>query len=151
MTYSPTDDPTDAPSMSPIQTLVPTDNPTHVYGAAQVITDFEPKLDALGNSIIPTSSTTRMTEASPDAPVTFCFGGCKGANEICVGNQNNPQTIDDESELFLASTTPLLSFCTQKYELHLVLQLVQAAKMAKPSGLVTLTVCLSPCIKNLVR
>lgn len=54
-------------------------------------------LDVFGNSITPTASIIRQAQ-SPDPPVTFCFGGCKGANEICVGNQNNPQTIDDESE-----------------------------------------------------
>ena len=62
-----------------------------------MITELEPVLDVFGNSITPTASITRQAQ-SPDPPVTFCLGGCKGPNEICVGNQNNPQTIDDESE-----------------------------------------------------
>ena len=74
-----------------------------------MVTDHEAKrdgLDIIDNSIIPTASTTRlmeeMSEGGPEPPVTWCFGGCKNANEKCVGNQNNPQTIDDESKTSLA-------------------------------------------------
>lgn len=66
---------------------------------------------------MPTASVTRQTEAGgPEPPVTFCMGGCKGANEICVGNQNNPQTIDDESESSVAvSIRFFIMRCSHSY------------------------------------
>jgi len=82
-TYEPTKKPTKEPTLSPIITESPTDGPTLVFGAAQVFGDGSP------------SPVSRSTEVSPDAPITFCFGGCKNANEKCVGNQNHPQNIND--------------------------------------------------------
>jgi len=41
------------------------------------------------------SSATRSTLAAEAPPVTWCQGGCSDGHE-CVGNQNHPQTIDDE-------------------------------------------------------
>ena len=32
----------------------------------------------------------------PNAPITFCLGGCPSITEQCVGNQNHPQGISDD-------------------------------------------------------
>lgn len=116
--------PTELPSYSP--TPLPTSKPTQIYGAAQVFTSSEPVpqgepaaesepfaevepaagsdgLEAFVDSVGPTASITRLAEETSEGepksegPVTWCMGGCPNAADLCVGNQNNPQAIDDET------------------------------------------------------
>ncbi len=78
-----TNAPSHISSLSPISTDEPTDSPTHIFGAAQVA----------GSSPSPVA---REAEGVEGAPITKCLGGCQGANENCVGNQNHPQGVADE-------------------------------------------------------
>jgi len=77
-TEEPTKKPTREPTLSPIITDPPTLGPTLTFGAAQVV-----------------STKNSRDGVSPQAPETWCLGGCKNANEKCVGNQNHPQNIAD--------------------------------------------------------
>ncbi|KAL9184328.1 hypothetical protein ACHAXT_002414 [Thalassiosira profunda] len=81
-TLSPTLGPSTDPTVSPT-----TDQPTHVFGAAQVSYADDPA----------SSAADAASTGGPAPPDTRCFGGCKNAGEKCVGNQNHPQQIDDET------------------------------------------------------
>ena len=96
-TYPPTQRPTPEPTVSPmilpsmVPSESPTDRPTIMFGAAQV--------NSAALSPTPSAGIRIMSDGAtePEPPVTWCFGGCKGASEKCVGNQNNPQSIDDNN------------------------------------------------------
>ena len=54
----------------------------------------------------------------PNAPITFCLGGCPSDTEQCVGNQNHPQGISDDDcmpcnsgQTFWPCDTEGLCFC----------------------------------------
>mmetsp|Transcript_15025 Transcript_15025/g.29711 ORF Transcript_15025/g.29711 Transcript_15025/m.29711 type:complete len:1992 (-) Transcript_15025:64-6039(-) len=93
----PTEEPTDEPSPNPTSSPViqpsvspSTLEPTHVFGAARVI-------NSGGPTVLTARSAEETESGGPEPPVTWCMGGCKGENEICAGNQNHPQAIDDET------------------------------------------------------
>jgi chitinase len=90
-TYKPSAIPTYMPSSSPFATSQPTDEPTSIFGAAQVI-----GTDPITTRVAEEMAST-VSEPDPNAPVTWCKGGCKNSNEKCVGNQNHPQGVDDET------------------------------------------------------
>lgn len=107
-------------SSSPI-----TNRPSPYFGAALVIDSPSPverEAVEVTASTETVSTETASTESAfipdPDAPVTFCLGGCTGENEVCVGNQNHPQGIaDDDCEVcqsgqtFWPCDTEGLCFC----------------------------------------
>lgn len=92
-TEEPTEEPSPNPTSSPViqPSLSPsTLEPTHVFGAARVF-------NSGGPTVLTARSAEETESGGPEPPVTWCMGGCKGENEICAGNQNHPQAIDDET------------------------------------------------------
>lgn len=76
-------------TLSPVSnspTVSPSDGPTLVFGAAQV---------NFASTTMSDGQRSLAPGEAPQLPETWCLGGCKKANEKCVGNQNHPQNIDD--------------------------------------------------------
>jgi len=94
-TPPPTAAPSKQPSSSPIKDQPTTINkPSNTSEAAKFV--LRDPNDGSPSPVAREAIETTVFTPSPDAPVTWCLGGCKGDNEKCVGNQNNPQSINDK-------------------------------------------------------
>ena len=84
-TLKPSPGPTKEPTTSPISTEAPIEIPKDGISNVSDTSLVSPKL-----------AWRKISDDTPQPPETWCLGGCKGAGEQCVGNQNHPQNIKDD-------------------------------------------------------